>query len=111
MPLCATKLCAIPCGNTGLASGYSALYYMNSTSQYALATSAMHSDKGTVLMDIEIPRTDWLERLRYDRRWFIDSRTAVTERMKMHGRDYILSARYSAQRMHAMLSFTLATVL
>jgi hypothetical protein len=67
---------------------------MNSSSQYVLATSAMHTDKGTLVVDIGIPRTDWLEGLRYDRRWLIDSRIAVTERMKMRGREYIMSARY-----------------
>lgn len=78
---------------------------MNSTSQYALATSAMHTAKGTLLMDIEIPRTDWLEELRYDTRWLIDSRTATTERMKMHGHEYIMSARYVTAITACMLPF------
>jgi hypothetical protein len=55
----------------------------------------MHTRNGLVV-DIALPRTDWLEELRYDKRWLIDSRTAVTEHMQLHGRDYIMSARYAA---------------
>jgi hypothetical protein len=91
---CVLLYCTHICRAAGLKFGYSALYYMNSSSQYVLATSAMHTDKGTLVVDIGIPRTDWLEGLRYDRRWLIDSRIAVTERMKMRGREYIMSARY-----------------
>jgi hypothetical protein len=73
--------------------GYSAIYYLNSTDHYVMAASALHSDEDKILVDYELPEVDWLNELRYDKDWLVDGTTAVTKRMHMLGRKYIMSAR------------------
>jgi hypothetical protein len=81
---------------TALEWGFSAIYYVNSTDHYVMAASALHSDGDAILVDYELPEVDWLDELRYDDQWLVDSTTAVTKRMHMLGRKYIMSARYSS---------------
>jgi hypothetical protein len=59
-----------------------------------MAASALHSDEDKILVDYELPEVDWLNELRYDKNWLVDGTTAVTKRMHMLGRKYIMSARY-----------------
>jgi hypothetical protein len=79
---------------TALEWGFSAIYYLNSTRHYVMAASALHSDEDSILVDYELPEVEWLNELRYDKRWLVDGTTAVTKRMHMLGRKYIMSARY-----------------
>jgi hypothetical protein len=78
---------------TALEWGFSAIYYLNSTSHYVMAASALHTDEDSILVDHELPEVDWLNELRYNRRWLVDGKAAVTKRMHMLGRKYIMSAR------------------
>eukprot|EP00953_Heterococcus_sp_UTEX-ZZ885_P020312 11370-Heterococcus_DN1.PRE.8 len=75
----------------GTEGAYSAVYYLNSTNAYVLAASVLRSR--SLVVDVELPETQWLEELRFKKNWLIDGSTAVTQHMYLKGERYIMSAR------------------
>jgi hypothetical protein len=59
-------------------------------------------NEDSILVDHELPEVDWLDELRYNRRWLVDGKTAVTKRMHMLGRKYIMSARRASLSLMAV---------
>ena len=73
--------------------GFSAVYYLNSTGAYVLATSLLRLKDGTALADVPLASTDWLEELRYNDLWYQITPTAVTAKASLQG----VSMAFAAQ--------------
>jgi hypothetical protein len=56
-----------------LGASYSAVYYRNSDSETALAASALRTSSGVVTVDVPLPSTDWLDKLRLSKTWADDA--------------------------------------
>jgi hypothetical protein len=80
------------------------VYSLNSSSQYALATSVLRAKNGGLTVDVEMSNTKWLDRMRYDKRWLVDSKTAIDEKLKINGRRYLVSARLVTALMYHRLN-------
>jgi hypothetical protein len=78
---------------TSSKTGYSAIYYYNSTNQYQLAASVLGLSNGSLTVDVELPSTEWLNELRLSDLWIADDKLTVTTRAKLHGSRYVVSAR------------------
>eukprot|EP00611_Tribonema_gayanum_P004132 TRINITY_DN13326_c0_g1_i1.p1 TRINITY_DN13326_c0_g1~~TRINITY_DN13326_c0_g1_i1.p1 ORF type:complete len:940 (-),score=218.52 TRINITY_DN13326_c0_g1_i1:433-3252(-) len=76
--------------------GYTAIYYYNSNGTYQLAAGIMRSADGAFDVDVELPATNWLDKLRLSERWLTDDHAAVTTRLNFaqYGdASYVISAR------------------
>jgi hypothetical protein len=50
---------------------------------------------GTFEPDVELPRTDWLDALRFNTEWYADGTASASADMKMRSSRYIMSANVS----------------
>ena len=85
----------VEAANEVIGRGYSAIYYLNSTGQYNLASSVLRLHNGTFEPDVELPRTDWLDKLRFDEGWYNDGSASASADMKLRSARYIMSANVS----------------
>jgi hypothetical protein len=79
--------------NAVIGRGYSAVYYLNSTGAYVLASSVLKLHNGTLEVDVPLPGTNWLEVLRNNQEWLIDVSTSATRAMQLRHHRYVMSAR------------------
>ncbi|KAG5176341.1 hypothetical protein JKP88DRAFT_249450, partial [Tribonema minus] len=81
--------------NKMLGHGYTAIYFYNSKGAYQLATGIMRQGDGLFDVDVELPSTAWLDKLRLSRDWIMDDHAAVSHKQtfKDYGTTYVLSAR------------------
>jgi hypothetical protein len=56
-----------------LGASYSAVYYRNSDSKTVLAASALRTSSDAVTVDVPLPSTDWLDKLRLSATWADDA--------------------------------------
>eukprot|EP00953_Heterococcus_sp_UTEX-ZZ885_P041872 21328-Heterococcus_DN1.PRE.6 len=77
--------------NDVISRGYSAIYYTNSTGDMVLGASVLRLNKGSFEVDVELPTTTWLDKLRYSKEW-TRVPVSVSAYMHLNGGKYLMSA-------------------
>ena len=76
-----------------IGDGYTAIYYLNSTGQYTMATSLLRQSDGSISADVYMPSTTWLESLRHSKLWTVKPETAAFTKSQIGSRKMYLSAQ------------------
>ncbi|KAG5185224.1 hypothetical protein JKP88DRAFT_255042 [Tribonema minus] len=90
------KTRAVELGNSMSAHGYTAIYYFSEDRTYQMATGIIRSADGTFEVDVPMPATEWLDKLRQTKEWLNDNHYAVTTHanFRQYGNArFVLSAR------------------